>query len=177
MLQLKRQKHSAVLPLGTFICVTFEGISLERISCYQYLGIWTHIILKALKKGGKNHITELLKKLKPPLTFFYWTKSSLPQYCRRQTVQHFYRNLCWYYSGGRVYMHAASATIKPQDRLHHSAVSFNTGGGVMTRHHQLYENIGWNSGELWEESNTASCLFEGPRSIFHLFIWIMDANS
>lgn len=37
-------------------------------------------------------------------------------------------------------MHAASATIKPQDRLHHSAVSFNTGGGVMTLHHPLYEN-------------------------------------
>lgn len=57
MLQLKRKKNLAVLPLGTFICVTFEGISLERISCYQYLGIWTHyfenIILKALKKGEK----------------------------------------------------------------------------------------------------------------------------
>lgn len=50
-------------------------------------------------------------------------------------------------------MHAASATIKPQDRLHHSAVSFNTGGGVMTRHHQLYENIGWTSLTLRREQH------------------------
>lgn len=105
----------------------------------------------------------------PASTCFYWTKSSFPLCCRKQTVQHFLSVfwLWWYYSGDIVYMHTATSTIKPHNTVYHSALGFITGCRVMTCQHHCMKTLGWTSLTLRREQH---CTVLKSRTLFTVYL-------
>ena len=59
--------------------VTTQGIKLEVVACYKYLGIWLDDCLTF-----KRHVNNLLNKLRVRLGFFYRNKSCFSLEARKR---------------------------------------------------------------------------------------------
>ncbi len=118
--------------------LTLEGESIERVSCYKYLGIWLDE-----KLGFQVHIENLLKKLRPKLVFLYRLKKCFPFEARKRIIQSCFLTLLDY--GDVIYMHASSSILKKLDYVYNAALQFVTCASSRTHHCTLYELVGWSS--------------------------------
>ena len=117
---------------------TLNGEQINFVSTYKYLGIWLDA-----KLSFKQHIEQLTKKIKVKIGFLYRKKSCFSQSNRKTIVQAVI--LPEFDYSDLLYMHAASAVLKPLDTVYHSAIRFITGDSFLTHHCTLYENVGWSS--------------------------------
>ena len=117
---------------------TIEGVPIEKVSNYKYLGVWIDD-----KLSFKKHISELITKIKPKLAFLYRNKACFDSKSRKQLIQATILSVLDYCD--TIYMHAAHASLKPLDAIYHSALRFITGDKFLTHHCRLYEKVGWPS--------------------------------
>ena len=130
--------RSRTLTDTVFNICTLDGSVIERVPFYKYLGIFIDE-----KLSFKMHITELSKKLRVKLVFFYRNKSCFSWDDRKLLVQSTFMSVIDY--GDIIYMHAGSATLRQLDTVYHSALRFITGDHFRTHHCTLYQAVGWPS--------------------------------
>ena len=104
---------------------TLNGMPIDRISNYKYLGIWIDD-----KLSFKIHISELTKKLKSELSLFYLNRACFTFKCRKQLVQATFLPVLDY--ADIINMHAALTTLKPLDAVYHSALRFRLNKNINT---------------------------------------------
>ena len=117
---------------------TLNGVNIEQVSEYKYLGIWLDEKLKF-----SFHIELLAKQLRIKIGFLYRHKSSLPISCRKRIVEAVFMPVLDY--GDILYKNAPISALKTLDTVYHSAIRFATGAAYDTHHCILYNKIGWTS--------------------------------
>ena len=91
---------------------------------YKYLSIWIDENV-----SFKNHVTNLVSKLRQNTGFFFRNKSCFPLH-RKTLVEATFLSVFDY--GDILYRHASAAILKPLDAVYHSALRFNTGDAYIT---------------------------------------------
>ena len=115
-----------------------NGIQLERVSAYKYLGLCID-----QKLTFQHHIGHLSAKLRQKVGFLYRNRSSFPLSCRRRVVEAIFLSVLDY--GDVVYKHATSTALKALDTVYHSAIRFTIQADYSTHHCDLYRMVGWSS--------------------------------
>ena len=112
-----------------------QGQVLQVVSYYKYLGIWLDDCLTF-----KLHVTNLLKKLRVRLGFFFRNKSCFSFEARKRLVTVTFLPVLDY--GDLIYMNAPAHCLERLDAAYHSALRFVTNCKVLTHHCTLYAKAG-----------------------------------
>ena len=104
--------HKIVRFLTDSSIFTLTGTPIERVSNNKHLGIWIDD-----KLYFNNNISELIKKLKSKLSFFYCNRAFFTLNCRKQLVQVTLLPVLDYVD--IIYMHAAVSILKPLDAVYY----------------------------------------------------------
>ena len=99
--------------------VTMQGQVLQVVSCYKYLGIWLDDCLTF-----KLQVTNLLKKLRVRLGFFFRNKSCFSFEARKRLVSVTFLPVLDY--GDLIYMNTPAHCLERLDAAYHSALRFVT---------------------------------------------------
>lgn len=117
---------------------TSQGSAIEKVPHYKYLGIWLDD-----KLSYHVHVTNLIKKLKPLLGFFFRNKTCFPMEARKRLVQSTFLSVLDY--GDILYMHATETVLRKLDPVYHASLRFITNANPLTHHCALYQLVGWSS--------------------------------
>ena len=117
---------------------SLNGISIERVPHYKYLGIWLDE-----KLTFNTHINILTKSLRMKLGFFYRNRSCFPWTTRKRLIESLFLSALDY--GDIIYRNASATTLKSLDSVYHSSLRFITGDSYSTHHCILYNKVGWPS--------------------------------
>ncbi len=115
-----------------------NGIQLERVASYKYLGIWLDDKLTYI-----SHINSLLKKIRPTLGFYFRLEKCFSFVARKRLVESTLLSVLDY--GDIIHMHAPLNVLKKLNVVYHAALRFVTGTSVCTHHCNLYEMTKWTS--------------------------------
>jgi hypothetical protein len=113
--------------LPTGVITTIEGLDLEVVTSYKYLGVWLDGTL-----SFSQHISKLQAKVKSRLGFLYRNRSSFIPAAKLTLFQMTilpmldYRDI--------IYRSAGKGALKWLDVLYHSAIRFAT-NAPYRRHH------------------------------------------
>lgn len=110
---------------------TAQGVEIERVTSYKYLGIFIEENLTF-----KLHIDKLVTKLKLKLGFFFRNKSCFSLQVRKHLVLTTFLPLLDY--GDLLFMNAPEQYLRKLDTVYHSALRFLTGCGNRVHHCTLY---------------------------------------
>ncbi len=114
---------------------TLQGTVIELVKEYKYLGI---IVDDVLSFG--SHITQLKKKLKIKLVFYFRNKFCFSFNARKKLVSATFLSVLDYY--GDI---APSYLLSTLDAVYHGALRFITDCKPSTHHCTLYNRLGWPS--------------------------------
>ena len=123
-------------PLPTGVITTTEGLELEVVTSYKYLGVW-------LLDGSLSfqHISKLQAKVKYRLGFLYRNRSSFTATAKLTLIQ--MTNLPMLDYRDVSYRSAGKDTLDRLDVLYHLAIRFATNAPYRTHHCTLYSSINW----------------------------------
>ena len=127
---------SKVKPHSLSAVTTSQGIALEIVSTFKYLGI----ILDD-NFSFKPHIENLAKKLKVRLGFYFRNKACFSFHSKKRLVAATFLPVLDY--GDVLYMNACSTSLLMLDATYHGALRFITGCRSLTHHCILYKKVGW----------------------------------
>ena len=117
---------------------TLDGVAIQTVDTYKYLGIWLD---KSL--NFHFHIDHLAKKLKFTLGFLYRLKSCFSMASRKRLVAALFLSQLDF--GDNIYRFASASILSKLDPLYHSALRYVTNSGFRTHHCTLYSLVGWSS--------------------------------
>ena len=126
---------SSVLPENIPTIKTVQGIALELVTSYKYLGL---IIDGEL--SFKAHIKYLVSKLRVKLVFYYRNKACFPPKARKFLISATFMPVLDYCDV--VYMCASTSCLQSLTPVYHSALRFITGCSRLTHHCELYAEVG-----------------------------------
>ena len=110
---------------------TYEGLELEVVTSYKYLGVWIDGAL-----SFSQHISKLQAKVKSRLVFLYRNRSSFTPAAKLTLIQMTILPMLDY--GDVIYRSAGKGALERQDVLYHSAIRFATNAPYRTHHSTLY---------------------------------------
>ena len=108
-------KKNAPLPTG--VITTSEGLELEVVTSYKYLGVWLEGTL-----SFSQHISKLQAKVKSRLGFLYRNRSSFTPAAKLSLIQMTILPILDY--GDIIYRSAGEGALERLDVLYHSAIRF-----------------------------------------------------
>ena len=111
--------------------LTVQGIEIELVRSYKYLGILIDDNL-----SFKSHIDKLVSKLKLKLGFFFRNKSCFSFQVRKHLITATFLPLLDY--GDLLFMNAPDQYLKKLDTVYHCALRFITGCSYQVHHCFLY---------------------------------------
>ena len=129
-------KKNAPLPTG--VITTSEGLELEVVTSYKYLGVWLDGTL-----SFSQHISKLQAKVKSRLGFLYRNRSSFTPAAKLTLIQMTILPMLDY--GDIIYRSAGKGALERLDVLYHSAIRFATNAPYRTHHCTLYSSVNWSS--------------------------------
>ena len=124
--------------VNNFNVFTSEGNCIENGTSYKYLGIWIDS-----KLSFNVHITNLVKKLKMKIGFYFRNKSCFTFNAKKKLVEATFLSVIDY--GDILYMHASASTLRTLDSVYHASLRFITNAKSLTHHCILYDLVGWTS--------------------------------
>ncbi len=117
---------------------TLQGSVIELVKEYKYLGIIVDDVLYF-----SSHITQLKKKLKIKLGFYFRNKFCFSFNVRKKLVTATFLPMLDY--GDVVYQFAPSYLLSSLDAVYHGALRFISDCKTSTYHCILYNRVGWSS--------------------------------
>ena len=129
-------KKNAPLPTG--VITTSEGLELEVVTSYKYLGVWLDGTL-----SFSQHISKLQTKVKSRLDFLYRNRSSFTPVAKLTLIQMTILPMLDYRDV--IYRSAGKGALKRLDVLYHSSIRFATNAPYRTHHSTLYSSVNWSS--------------------------------
>ncbi len=117
---------------------TLQGSVIELVKEYKYLGIIVDDVL-----SFSSHITQLKKKLRIKLGFYFRNKFCFSFNVRKKLVTATFLPVLDY--GDVVYQFAPSYLLSSLDAVYHGALRFISDCKSSTHHCLLYNRVGWSS--------------------------------
>ena len=122
-------KKNAPIPTG--VITTSEGLELEVVTSYKFLGVWLEDTLSFFQ-----HISKLQSKVKSRLGFLYHNRSSFTPAAKHTLIQMTILPTLDY--GDVIYRSVGKGVLERLDALYHSAIRFATNAPYRTHHCTLY---------------------------------------
>ena len=122
-------------PLSTGVITTSEGLELEVVTSYKYLGVWLDSTL-----SFSQHISKLQAKVKSRL---YRNRSSFTPAAKLTLIQMTILPMLDY--GDVIYRSAGKGALNRLDVLYHSAIRLATNTPYKTHHCTLYTSVNGSS--------------------------------
>ena len=119
------------------VITTSEGLELEVVTAYKYLGVWLDGTL-----SFTQHISKLQAKVKSRLGFLYRNRTSFTPAAKLTLIQMTILPVLDY--GDIIYRLAGKGALERLDVLYHSAIRFATNAPYRTHHCTLY-SVNWSS--------------------------------
>ena len=118
-------------PLPTGVITTPEGLELEVVTSYKYLGVWLDGA-----PSFSQHISKLQANVKSRLGFLYRNRSSFPTAAKLKLIQMTILPMIDY--GDVIYRSAVKGALEWLDVLYESVIRFATNAPYRTYHCTLY---------------------------------------
>jgi hypothetical protein len=125
-------------PHPTCVINTSEGLGLEIVISYKYLGVWIYGTL-----SFSQHMSWLQAKVKSRLGFLYSNRSSFTPAAKLTLIQMTILPMLDY--GVIIDRSAGKGALEWIDVLYQSAISFATNAPYRTHHCTLYSSLNWSS--------------------------------
>jgi hypothetical protein len=116
------------------LLLPLEGLELEVVTSYNYLGVWLDCALSL-----SQHISKLQAKVKSRLGFLYHNRSSFTPAAKLTLIQMTILTMLDY--GDIIYRSAGKGALERLDVLYHSAIRFATNAPYRTHHCTLYYSV------------------------------------
>ena len=129
-------KKNAPLPIG--VNTSSEGLELEVVTSYNYLGVWLDSTL-----SFSQQISKLQAKVKSRFGFLYRKLLLFHPSCQLTLIQMTMLPKLDY--GDIIYRSAGKGALEWLDVLYHSAIRFATNAPFRTHHCTLYFSVNWSS--------------------------------
>ena len=129
-------KKNAPLPTG--VIITSEGLELEVVTSYKYLGVRLDSALFL-----SRNISKLQATVKSRLGFLYRNHSSFTPAAKLTLIQMTILPILDYRD--MIYISAGKGALKRLDVLYHSAIRFATNAPYRTHHCTLYSSVNWST--------------------------------
>lgn len=113
---------------------TSEGLELDIVTSYKYLGVWLDGTL-----SFSQHISKLQAKVKSRLGLLYCNRSSFTPAAKLTLIQMTILPMLNY--GDVIYRSAGKGALERLDVLYHSAIRFATNAPYRTHHCNLYSSV------------------------------------
>jgi hypothetical protein len=120
------------------VITTSEGLELEVVTSYKFLGVWLDSIL-----FFSQHISKLQAKVTSRFGFLYRNHSSFTPTAKITLIQMTTLPMLDY--GETIYRSAGKGALERLDVFYHSAISFATNAPYRTHHCTLYSSVNWSS--------------------------------
>lgn len=149
---------------------TLNGISIEFVDSYKYLGFWLD-----KKLNFKHHIECLAMKLKFTLSFLYRLKSCFSMSSRKTLV-------AGLFLPHTVYRFACPSALAKLNPLYHSALRYITDSNYRTHHCVLYNLVDWPSLAMHRMQNWYIFIYKAilrkpPSYINSKFLFLQGSHS